>query len=85
MRLTNKQKLLLKAICKGSGDGSPPDLDQILDNLEYETSKESLQFSIRKLIAKGLIEKRDLEHRRGQYRRVISLTKKGYEVYAGMI
>lgn len=71
---------MLEAISLGGSDGELPDIDQILTNLSYDTTKESLQFSIRKLVEKELIEKKELEPRRGKIRRVISLTQAGYEV-----
>lgn len=80
MRVTVKQTLLLAAIRKGNGRGGFADIDQVLFNLDYKTTKQSLQFSLRALIKHGLIEKRDLEPRRGQQRRILSLTKEGYRV-----
>lgn len=82
MRLTKKQLSLIAAIQKGGERGELPDLNQILQNLNYETSKQSLQFSIRALVRKGVIEKRELEARRGQQRRVLSLTAAGYQIAA---
>lgn len=77
MHLTSKQIQLLTVIAKGAGPGDPYDLDQILDNLGYETTKQSLQFSIRALIAKSLIMKMGMQKRRGRQRRVIAATPAG--------
>lgn len=80
MHLTTKQIELLSVIAKGDGPGVLLDLDQILDRIRYETTKQSLQFSIRALIGRGLIEKMPVEKRRGRQRRPIAATKAGYDV-----
>lgn len=80
MRVTKKQYLLINVIGTTNDDGDFLDIDQILDKLPYETSKQSLQFSIRALVKNGFAEKRGLEERRGQSRIVISLTKEGYRL-----
>lgn len=77
MQLTVKQIALMKAIGKPNEDGSPRDLDQILETLSYTTTKASLQFSLRALIKHGLIEKLGTENRRGRARQVIGVTSKG--------
>lgn len=78
LRVTKKQIALLAAIRKGGDSGNFPDIDQVLKNLSYETTKQSLQFSIRALIKNGWVVKGDLEVRRGQERRVVFLTHAGY-------
>jgi DNA-binding MarR family transcriptional regulator len=75
--LTHKQILLMTVIAKGNGVEGPCDLDEILDRVPYETSKQSLQFSIRALIRRGLIYKRGIEKRRGRQRVVIDATAAG--------
>jgi len=77
MHLTAKQIELLRVIRAGNGLDDPCDLDEILDRVRYETTKASLQFSIRALIKHGLIEKRDTEKRRGRQRRPIAITELG--------
>lgn len=79
--LTAKQTALLTIIAQGNPDGSEVDLDQVLERLPYKTTKHSLQFSIRIMVAKGLIEKLELEGRRSRWRCVIKPTKLGLEVY----
>lgn len=81
MRLTTKQILLMKAICIKQR----PDLDEILEILEYETTKQSLQFSIKALAKRKLIERSEIELRRGRNRRIISLTALGYKIYAASV
>lgn len=77
MSLTVKQVELLTVIAKGNGPGAPVDLDEILERIRYETSKQSLQFSIRALIKHGFIEKKGVEKRRGRQRQVIAATDLG--------
>lgn len=78
MVITSKQVLLLKAINVQEGC-LPNDLDQILEKLEYKTTKQSLQFSIRSLVKKGLIVKCEQATREGKNRRPLALTQLGKE------
>lgn len=82
MRLTAKQIELLSVIVRGNGPGQPCDIDEIVERVRYETTKQSLQFSIRALIKHGLIEKKDLEKRRGRSRRPIAATAAGMAILA---
>lgn len=77
MHLTTKQLELLRVIGTRNPDGGATDLDQILERLSYAPTKQSLQFSIRALIAHNLIQKDAPEKRRGRTRTLISLTKAG--------
>lgn len=77
MELTSKQLSIMNVIVRGNEDGSVVDLDQILERLEYRTTKESLQFSLRALIAHGLIQKAGREKRRGRSRTLIRATEMG--------
>lgn len=77
MHLTQKQLELLRVIGTRNPDGTAVDLDQILERLSYAPTKQSLQFSIRALIAHDLIQKDAPEKRRGRTRTLISLTKAG--------
>lgn len=65
MNITSKQVSILRVIHARNPDGSHVDLDQLLDLVDYETSKESMQFSIRSLVSRGLIVK-GMERRRGR-------------------
>lgn len=80
MQLTIKQIALLGVIARGDGKGKPLDLDEILDKLDYETTKQSLQFSIRALMNKTLIMKMGLQKRRGRQRQVIDATVLGRQI-----
>lgn len=82
MHLTTKQIELIRVIGAGNDDGTATDLDEILERVRYETTKQSIQFSIRALVAHGLIEKKGVEKRRGRQRQVIAVTELGRD-YAG--
>jgi DNA-binding MarR family transcriptional regulator len=77
MHLTTKQIELLRVIATANPDGTACDLDQVIERINYETTKASIQFSIRALISHGLIEKSGAEKRRGRKRVLISITKEG--------
>lgn len=87
MSLTVKQVELLTVIAKGNGPDPnkvgamlPADLDEILERIRYETTKQSLQFSIRALIKHGFIEKLGLAKRRGRMRVLIGATELGRQM-----
>lgn len=61
----------------GLQTGRFADLDQILDSVSWGPSKESLQFVLRSLIGKGLLEKTARESRRGRVRVCFKATEKG--------
>lgn len=75
MKLTKKQVDIILTMSKME----QPDLDQILESIPYETTKESFVFSMRAMINKDLIKKEGLVFRRGKQRRLISLTETGIE------
>ena len=77
MKLSHKQIQVLMAVGAGNPDGSPIDLDQLLEVLTYRTTKASIQFSIRALINRGLMEKRGRGVRRGRKRITYGLTDLG--------
>lgn len=80
MNLTHKQAALLKVIIEGDGTG-PVDIDQILVRLPYETTKQSLQFSLRAMVAKGCIKKDGQVNRRGKSRVTYSPTPTGNALF----
>jgi hypothetical protein len=82
VELSQKQIWIMKTVCKGGAEGDFLDLDELLKNLPYRTTKQSLQFSIRALIRRGLIEKKDREIRRGRKRRVLAPTVIGMNLMA---
>ena len=81
MKNTEKQQEIMRAILRGNPDGTLLDIDQLLLLLPYETTKESLQFSLRALIRHGMVEKREREFRRSRMRCVIAPTGLAYTVF----
>lgn len=84
-RLTIKQLEILSIVLGGNPDPHRPgdalvDMDQLLERLSYEPTKQSLQFSIRALVKRGLIDKGPEVSRRGRRRITFSLTQKGREM-----
>lgn len=69
MTLTEKQKAILALVIAANSDG-PIDFDQIIERVPYLTTKESMQFSMRALVAKDLVQKGPTEIRRGRSRRL---------------
>src|SRR5690554_1562181 len=85
MKLTKKQHQIMDVIMKGNVDEdnytiSWVDLDQLVERLPYKTSKDSIIFSIRALIAKGLVEKGARELRRGRVRGTLVPTDLAFDV-----
>lgn len=80
MHLTSKQIELLQLIRDANTDGSSIDLDQLLERVSYKPSKQSIQFSLRALIAHNLIKKGPNEKRRNRTRAIIMLTELGQSV-----
>jgi len=87
MNLTGKQNWIMQILTKGNQDGSFCDLDELLEQLgqefDWHTTKQSLQFSIRALIKRKLIYKVGTEKRRGRNRVVLAPTFMGYQVMRG--
>lgn len=69
MTLTEKQKAILALVIAANVDG-PIDFDQIIERVPYLTTKESMHFSMRALVAKDLVQKGPTEIRRGRSRRL---------------
>lgn len=89
LALTPFQMATLELICKGNPEGSGIDavidLDQLLERLAMQgrvTTKQSMQFMIRTLIGKGLIEKQTVGVRRGWSRVGYSPTQTGLDIGA---
>ncbi|HBK9583080.1 TPA: hypothetical protein LOH02_001107 [Escherichia coli] len=79
MTLTDKQKDIIKTLHLGYERGHLLDLDELLEVLPYKTTKQSIQFSIRALIKKGLVEKGHTRQRSDNryHRRTLGLTTLG--------
>lgn len=87
MRMTNKQVKILGCLIDKNPDGTEMDLDQLLEKLrdgyQWDTSKASIQFSLRRLISYGLIVKQDREVRRNRKRAILAVTDLGRSVMKG--
>ncbi|EOK1927518.1 hypothetical protein ACJV9D_001988 [Escherichia coli] len=79
MTLTDKQKDIIKTLNLGYERGHLLDLDELLEVLPYKTTKQSIQFSIRALIKKGLVEKGHTRQRSDNryHRRTLGLSTLG--------
>lgn len=77
MYLTPKQIEVVRVIAAGNTDGTPADLDEILERVSYKPTKQAIQFTIRSLVEHGLIEKVGAEKRRGRQRVLIAATVLG--------
>lgn len=84
MKLTQKQIQLLGIIKKANPDGTNVDMNELIDRTDYKPSKASMQFSIRALIAKELIEKCDISKRRGRQHVSYQILPLGLHFTAGM-
>lgn len=78
MILTPKQENVLTVIVKGNTNGSFCDLDEIIQRVFYATNKQSIQFIIRNLVGKGMIQKKETQKRRSRRRVIICPTENGY-------
>lgn len=83
--LTRKQIEIMKVVCAGMGGDSftPVDMNALLERLGYKTSRDSMQFSLRRLVMHGLITV-GYEWRNQSFNRkhkVISPTKEGLELF----
>lgn len=78
-RLTEKQIQIVSTIHRHWQENDEDiDMNQLLDELPYRTSKESMQFSLRALIKKGIVVKREaLVTRRSRARITYGITQFG--------
>ncbi len=81
--ISKKQIEVLKLIIRANPDGSLIDIDQLLERLSYKPTKQALQFTIRQLVGRKYIEKREPVVRRGSLRIVYTPTMSGMAVITG--
>jgi repressor of nif and glnA expression len=74
--MTRKQAEIMRVIFEAHKANNPIDLDELLDSISYETTKSSMQYSIRALIFKGWIEKGE-KFRKGRSHVTYRLTQRG--------
>jgi hypothetical protein len=81
-KISQKQQWIIEAVRKGNQptELNPThswlDMDQLLEAVPYETTKESMQFSLRHLIAREFLINGGSEVRRGRKRRTLVPTEK---------
>ena len=83
--ISKRQVSILTEICKGNPDGTPLDLDQLLERVNYTVSKQAIQFSLRRMIKKGLIKKIGTEVRREKRRVIYSPGSIGSATYSKLV
>ena len=75
--LTAKQYNVLDTVTRLNSDGSWIDLDQLLERVPHKTTKQALQFTVRSMVDRGLLEKKGRETRRGRSRVLFALSAAG--------
>jgi len=78
--LTKKQRAILETILRGGAGPGNLRLQELLDNLPYKTSKDSLQFSLRALEKAKFIRTDKYATFEGRRHRYVSLTEDGFKV-----
>jgi predicted transcriptional regulator len=87
-KLTAHQMDVLRIVIKGNEQWKTTDaefhadLDQVLERCKRQTTKSSIQFTVRALIMAGLIEKLPQQERRGRMRAIFKATTLGTGVGA---
>ena len=78
---SEKHLSVMKVLSVGNTDNSLVDLDQVLERLDYKTTKQAFQFTLRTMIRHGWAEKLGIETRRDRNRGLIGLTVLGNDYY----
>ena len=81
--LTRKQRIILEIICRGNQNEEGAtiswlDLDQLLGRVPYYGRKQAMQFALRYLERKSMLEPGRREIRRSKRRRILVPTDLGY-------
>jgi Fe2+ or Zn2+ uptake regulation protein len=83
-KLTAHQLDVLRIIIAGNPDTAPDelhaDLDQVLERVKRETTKSSIQFTVRALVVNQMIEKLPQVQRRGRLRVCFKATALGLAI-----
>ena len=80
MLLTFRMLLILDVIYRRNSDGSLVDLDQLIERVSYDVTKQAIQHSLRAMLEKGVIEKAGREKRRDRSRMTYRVTKLGHDL-----
>lgn len=80
MLLTMRMFLIIEEVKKRNADGSLLDLDQLIERVDYDVTKQAIQHTLRYMVEKGVIEKAGRESRRGRSRILYKITTLGYQM-----
>lgn len=78
--LTIRMIMILELVMQRNGDGSLKDLDQIIEEVDYEVTKQAIQHTVRYLIQRRMMVKAGTEKRRGRRRITYRATDLAYRV-----
>lgn len=71
--------MILELVLKRNSDGSLKDLNQLIEEVDYEVTKQAIQHTIRYLVRKRMMVKAGVESRRGKSRVVYRATDLAYK------
>ncbi len=80
MLLTMRMFLIIEEVKKRNADGSLLDLDQLIERVDYDVTKQAIQHTLRYMVEKGVVEKAGRESRRGRSRVLYKVTELGYQM-----
>lgn len=75
---------IIEIVGRRNKDGSYVDLDQIIERIDYQVSKQAIQFTLRGMIQRGVIEKCGIETRRGRNRILYRTTALGQDYFKAL-
>lgn len=85
-KITAHQMEVLRIVIAGNVSADPglvlADLDEVLERVTKDTSKQAMQFTIRSLVHNKMIEKKDRVRRRGRLRVTFEATELGRQIGA---
>lgn len=79
IRFTTKQIEILDVIKRGNKDGTPSSVYDIIENISYDCKRDAMLHSIKILVEKGFVERRDLVVRNGKAVRVFTITTRALD------
>lgn len=86
--MTYRMRIILEIIGRRNTDGTVIDLDQLIERVGvegYVVTKAAIQFTLRAMVRKQLIEKCGFENRRDRRRVLYRLTRHGHDTYSALI
>lgn len=79
IRFTAKQIEIMDTIKRGNTDGSSCSAYDIIERLSYPCKRDALLHSLKILVEKGFVERRDLEVRAGKAVRIFKVTTRALD------